>query len=73
MECAPKNSRWIEIETSDGKVHRAHYACDLSGEEQPPFEGFFVAVVSDRGKTLYFKEVPGKPVRWRETAQNEKS
>ncbi len=43
IESAPKNSTWIEVKLKDGTIHKAHWASDLSGEEQPPFQGWFVS------------------------------
>lgn len=59
LSSAPNDSRWIEMELQDRKIVRAHYACDLSGSDQPPFKGWFY----DAGG--YFYEVWPKPVRWR--------
>jgi hypothetical protein len=41
MDGAPLDSRNIKVRDKDGKEFTAHYACDLSGEEQPPFKGWF--------------------------------
>ena len=38
---APKNATWIEVIMSDGTTLEAHWAQDLSGEDQPPFQGWF--------------------------------
>ncbi len=38
---APRNATWFIGKLKDGDVCKVHYACDLSGEEQPAFEGFF--------------------------------
>lgn len=43
----------------------AHWAQDLSGEEQPPFKGWYRPVLDDKGKTLMFSEIHGKPAWWR--------
>lgn len=45
------------VRRKDGREVEAHYACDLSGENQPPFEGWF----ERRG--TYFSAV--EPVAWR--------
>jgi hypothetical protein len=58
MEQAPKDATWVEVQTVDGDVVKAHWASDTSGEEQPPFEGWFM----DNGGS-HFTEV--KPVHWR--------
>lgn len=41
ISTAPKNASWFIGRTADGKEYRVHFASDLSGSEQPPFEGFF--------------------------------
>lgn len=41
LESAPKDCSLIEGLTSKGEIKEVHYACDLSGEEQPSFQGFF--------------------------------
>lgn len=41
INSAPKNSKWIEGLTKRDEIVKCHYACNLSGEEQPAFEGFF--------------------------------
>lgn len=43
----------------------AHWAQDLSGEEQPPFKGWYRPIVDDKGKTLMFAEINGTPAWWR--------
>ncbi len=62
MSCAPKDSTWIEVETTGGNIVRAHWASDMSGEEQPPFEGWFVK----RGDTFYQIQ----PIHWRALKDN---
>jgi len=67
IETAEKKSRpsiIVETEiTAHGRTDKvefiAHWAEDLSGEEQPPFRGWFYA-------TGYgFAQLPGTPKRWR--------
>lgn len=42
MNSAPKNSTFFTAVDSNGEImENIHYACDTSGEYQPPFEGFF--------------------------------
>lgn len=38
----PQNATWVLVKMADGDVRRAHWASDLSGSEQPPFQGWFV-------------------------------
>src|SRR5689334_12958567 len=42
MDSAPKDCSWVQGMLKDGSVVRMHYAEDLSGEEQPPFRGWFI-------------------------------
>lgn len=56
---APRNATWINVRMKDGTVQRAHWASDLSGEEQPPFEGWFVR----DGES--FRQI-AQPMAWRE-------
>lgn len=55
---APQNATWIEVILPDGTVVNAHWACDESGEDQPPFRGWFVQAGAS------FRQVPS-PVFWR--------
>lgn len=57
IETAPKNATNIEVITRQGKRMIAHWAQDLSGEDQLPFKGWFIAVKNDQGKTVGFKEI----------------
>lgn len=34
-------ARWVIAKAADGTEFESHWACDLSGEEQPPFLGWF--------------------------------
>lgn len=42
MVNAPKNATEIQVLMKDGLIQIAHWAQDLSGEEQPPFQGWFI-------------------------------
>jgi hypothetical protein len=46
MATAPKGGypiQHVQLLEADGTIHKdAHWACDLSGEEQPAFMGWFV-------------------------------
>lgn len=42
MKTAPQNASWVKVLMRDGTIHEAHFASDLSGEDQPPFEGWFI-------------------------------
>ena len=62
IKTAPRNASWVQVMTSEGTVHRAHWASDLSGEDQPPFEGWFIDMES------YMLGIPW-PVAWRPLPQ----
>lgn len=65
MDRAPKDCTHVHLLMDGGvTVKDAHWAEDLSGEEQPPFRGWFVAVKDGTGKFLYNREVPGEPCAW---------
>ena len=40
MDDAPKG-RTVRVKLKSGEILDAHFAQDLSGEEQPPFKGWF--------------------------------
>lgn len=53
------------MSTDAYEISAAHFAQDLSGEEQPPFRGWYRPVLLDDGRVSYFSEVHGKPAWWR--------
>ena len=59
MESAPKNCTLVEVKLPDLTVVEAHWASNLSGEEQPAFEGWFV-----RDGGCGYVGVPN-PILWR--------
>lgn len=59
MDSAPKDGRNIRVRDKEGKIHNAHFAQDLSGEEQPPFSGWFYR----NERNNQYHQV--KPVEWR--------
>ncbi len=63
MSDAPRDCTWISVRTKDGKTHKAHWASDLSGEEQPPFEEWFIETKGVRG----FRQI--EPIAWRHLEQ----
>lgn len=71
LDDAPQDSRWIVGQLADGSQVRMHYASDLSGSEQPPFAGFFKAVVDRDGRIVRFDEV--NPRRWRPLDEREQA
>lgn len=67
---APQNASWVQL----AYVHPssikpvmiiAHWAQDMSGEEQPPFRGWFRANLGDGGQVYGFIEVPQGWIAWR--------
>lgn len=63
MGDAPKG-RTVEVKLASGERLYAHFAQDLSGEEQPPFSGWF----KQRSKThpeYGFVQID-EPIAWRE-------
>lgn len=56
---APRDATWMIVKLRDGKEVKAHWAQDLSGEEQPPFRGFFVR------HGTYFREAFPDPICWK--------
>lgn len=42
MVGAPKNATWITVLMENGTTQNAHWAQDLSGEDQPMFRGWFI-------------------------------
>ncbi len=41
IDTAPQDCSEFEGIDKNGDIHIVHYACDMSGSEQPPFKGFF--------------------------------
>lgn len=58
ISTAPKNASWVQVKMADGRVLKAHWASNLSGEEQPPFEGWFI------DKKTYFLGIQ-TPEQWK--------
>lgn len=71
MKDAPRTTAWVRVLTQlhDGTCaeYTAHWAEDLSGEEQPPFSGWFYAVRSNSA----YDEVPGRLLGWQPITQTE--
>lgn len=60
MHDAPRDSSYVDLFLKSEKVvEKAHWACNLSGEEQPPFKGWFIKSGSG------YAEVKGTPVAWK--------
>jgi hypothetical protein len=60
MSTAPHDATWVEVRMRDGTIHQAHWASNLSGEEQPPFEGWFI-----RSGSAHTYQGIADPVAWR--------
>lgn len=52
------HGKWLDVMMPDGAIIRAHWAQDMSGEEQPPFRGWFRKVGS------FMAEI-GEPILWK--------
>jgi hypothetical protein len=60
---APRNATSVRVRMKDGTIHPcAHWAQDLSGEEQPSFSGWFVPVV-ENGRTVFMRQID-EPQYW---------
>jgi len=64
ISTAPQTQEDVRVLNADGE-HVAHYASDLSGEDQPPFKGWFSEVRDDSGKVTRFQEIVPKPTHWK--------
>ena len=64
MNCAPKDCSWVEVELAGGDICQAHWASDLSGEEQPPYRGWFRRNENGVGFAQVY------PLHWRPLAKN---
>ena len=59
IKSGPHNLALVEVKDEAGVVYAdAHWASDLSGEEQPPFEGWFIPIGSG------YRQID-KPKYWR--------
>lgn len=66
MGTAPKNATEVTLKMNTGAIYpRAHWAQNLSGEEQPAFAGWFVQINSLVRLRLSFRACNGDPVGWR--------
>lgn len=65
MKEAPEDATWVVLWYRDcfGNVYpvAAHFACDTSGDDQPPFSGWFRWTGYEGGGHT---EVPDKPIGW---------
>jgi len=67
---APETATWVQLGYVEPHAHApviivAHWASDMSGEEQPPFEGWFRHNLGDGGRSYGFSEVPRGWLAWR--------
>ena len=62
MDTAPKGET-VEVRMKNGKKRIAHFAQDLSGEEQPPFKGWFTERSKQHPEYGYVQV--DDPVAWR--------
>ena len=60
----PETTEYVELLLRDGTITIGHFACDLSGEEQPPFKGLFVEVYDPMSfEFLHYRHVDA--IAWR--------
>ena len=68
---APQTATWVQLGyppqgyRHDPPIVIAHWASDMSGEEQPGYEGWFRDNLGHGGKSSGFVEVPTGWVAWR--------
>jgi len=68
---APQTATWVQLGyppqgyRKDPPIVIAHWASDMSGEEQPGYEGWFRDNLGHGGKSSGFVEVPTGWVAWR--------
>lgn len=67
---APETAEWVQLgyppdRSREPTIIVAHFAQDMSGEEQPPFKGWFRANLGDGGRVYGFSGVPPGWVAWR--------
>lgn len=67
---APQTATWVQLGyppqgSREPPIVIAHWASDMSGEEQPGFEGWFRHNLGYGGKSYGFVEVPTGWVAWR--------
>lgn len=53
-----QHGKWLDVMMADGEIVRAHWAQDMSGEEQPPYRGWFRRIGSFNGQI-------GEPILWK--------
>lgn len=69
MSTAPRDGTHVRLRGENGKVYEnAHWAQDSSGEEQPPFAGWFEPVKGKDGHVDYMAEICA-PDAWQPIAQ----
>lgn len=68
MDRAPKEGypiQHVDLLMEDGSIVRnCHWAQDLSGEDQPPFRGWFTPVYRDNGSLMFNRQVDGPIKAW---------
>lgn len=66
IDDAPKNARWVIGLFESGAELEVHWASDLSGEEQPPFRGWFARYPGGGERGFYQTD---EPVAWKPVAE----
>ena len=64
MSTAPQNGEWIQVKIWNEKIYLAHFAEDLSGEDQPPFSGWFTNCGRDYSSV-------GEPLGWQPLSEQD--
>ncbi len=65
IETAPKNATTVRLRNGVRELE-GHWASDLSGSEQPPFQGWFEALHDPHsGNLMYNREIVPAPTEWR--------
>lgn len=61
INTTPKNCGEFEGLDKNGNIHIVHYACDLSGSDQPAFKGYFKWMGDNDGGYYAEQQI----VKWR--------
>ena len=69
ISTAPKNASSIQVKMKDGTIHKdAHWASDMSGAEQPPYEGWFIP----SGGNCNYEGIKN-PIKWQHLKQDKET
>jgi hypothetical protein len=65
MDSAPKDCTIVMLLLDDDTEVEAHWACDLSGEDQPPFRGWFRDERAPYEEYSRYRQIEKKIIGWR--------